>query len=536
MIARNFALATAAGLLVASPPANAQSSDLEERLRELESAYTELLIRDGEKKQEIERLRDRLQAVEGQPGAHAGHDEHDHDHDHAGHDHAGHDHAEEGDAAHAHTHRPPREARETVFHHGHSHESDVLHSFGDVDVLIPSVGFDSFYYAANRDGGISHVLEGVDGFGHAHAGEEDEHEEHEHEHEEEAGHGHGHDHGHDHGPDEGFNLRHLEIGFGARAFDTVDVVALVNATPDEIELEEGYARFRDLPGGFDVTAGKFLSDFGLVNARHSPEQDFVDQPLVYKTLLGDHGIQELGVQAVWTAPSETVPLQLGGEIFQGDGESLFAQAEGEGLDDQAGPRLFVGWASFPVDVAPRHRLYLEGFGGYGDHQEAHDGDEDGTDDHFLDGSAWFAGAAASWGYDAEGSRGQGDILVEAEYFYREKDLEIAAHDLVPAAVGRERTDRQDGYYVQGSYGIFPGARLGARWEQIGLINEQDLPDGTSNDFGTSWRASGIAEYRPWDSVALRAQLNHGQYEVEGEAESLWEGYAQLVLTFGPHQH
>ena len=72
----------------------AQEASLEQRLRELEGAYTELLVRDREKTREMERLRGEVSALrqgrrdaavpaaQAHPHEHRHAATHDHDHDH----------------------------------------------------------------------------------------------------------------------------------------------------------------------------------------------------------------------------------------------------------------------------------------------------------------------------------------------------------------------------------------------------------------------------------------------------------------------
>ena len=124
--------------------------------------------------------------------------------------------------------------------------------------------------------------------------------------------------------------------------------------------------------------------------------------------------------------------------------------------------------------------------------------------------------------------------MQAEYFSRKKDLDLVAHDLAPQFVGNSRVDEQDGYYVQATYGFLPRWRLGARWEQVGLTNESELPDGTAEDFGSSDRASAMLDFTPSHFSRIRLQASQGSYETEEGTEDVTEVYVQWMVSLGAH--
>ena len=114
-----------------------------------------------------------------------------------------------------------------------------------------------------------------------------------------------------------------------------------------VDLEEGWFQTRSLPYGLKIKGGKFLSDFGYINKQHPHQWDFADQNLPYLNLLGDHGLQDTGVQVTWL-PDLPVYTLLGFEALQGDQEVFGATLSNDeqgllDLDDtKDGPRLFVG--------------------------------------------------------------------------------------------------------------------------------------------------------------------------------------------------
>ncbi len=375
---------------------------------------------------------------------------------------------------------------------------------------------DMFYYDENSDEGMAHVVGEIAGFGHAH-GESDD----------------GHDHGHSHGPEKGFNLRHLELQFSAAVDPYFKATAIAAIDLDGAEMEVAEIETTGLPLGLKVKGGKFYSDFGYLNAQHAHEWDFSDQPLIYQLTLGSHGLNDKGLQVSWLAPTPFF-LMAGAEVFQGENENSFAyHGEGE-LPEDDGPRVGVGWLKVGPNLPGNHGLQLGLFAATGTHQEEHDGDGDGEEDHWLDGDTSFWGADLVYKYNAPHAYGQGDVTVQAEYFSRKKDLDLVAHDLAPEFVGNRRVDEQDGYYVQATYGFAPRFRAGLRWEQVGLTNESELPSGTREDFDRSDRISAMIDFTPSHFSRIRLQANHGSYATEEGDEDVTEVYVQWMVSLGAH--
>ncbi len=368
------------------------------------------------------------------------------------------------------------------------------------------------YHKDDSDEGISHILGEMAGFGHSH--------------------GHGDDH-HNHGIEDGFNLRHLELQVSASIDPYFKGNAIAGVDEESAEMEVAEIETTCLPWGLKIKAGKFFSDFGYINAQHAHQWDFADQPLIYQLTLGEHGLNDKGAQLSWLAPTPFY-LLAGFEAFQGDNEAMFAYEGEEPLPAHDGPRTQVGWLKAGPNLPGNHALQFGASVGTGVHQEEHDGDEDGEADHWFDGDSRFWGADAVYKYNAPKAYGQGDFVLQGEYFSRRKDLDLVRHDLAPDLAGNDRVDDQDGYYVQAVYGLLPRWRTGLRWEQVGLTNESDLPDGSSESFDESYRIGAMVDFSPSEFSRLRFQVNKGDYETEDGREDVLEAYVQLVVSIGAH--
>lgn len=154
----------------------------------------------------------------------------------------------------------------------------TLQSFNpDISVII-----DTFYHNDDTPEGIDEILGELAGFGHIHS----------------------YNHSHEHARlDEGFNLRHLELCFAGEVDPYFKAYAIAAISEEGAELEEAVIKTSGLPAGLQLQAGKFFSDFGRINSQHSHEWDFVDQALINRLTLGDHGLNEKGVQISWLVPT-----------------------------------------------------------------------------------------------------------------------------------------------------------------------------------------------------------------------------------------
>jgi hypothetical protein len=394
---------------------------------------------------------------------------------------------------------------------------------------------DMFYYHENSKEGMSHVKEEMAGFGHSH-GEDD------------------HGHEHEHGYENGFNIRHLELAFSAEVDNYFKALAIAAVSEHGAEIHEAWGQTTGLPWGFQAKAGKIFSDFGYINKQHEHEWDFTDQPLAHELLLGSHGINELGVQATWLAPTP-VYLLFGAEALQGENEKVFATAEAIDKDDwinqtptsdpadmpeNEGPRAGVGWVKFAPFQFDNSELQLGLSVASGSHQEAHPGEpdsapgaNDGENDHWLDGTTTTWGGDIVYKYNSGKAYGQGDLVLQAEYLFREKDMTVVAEidrNTGDVESGDSEVAKKDGYYMQATYGILPRWRTGLRWEQVGLINED-----VDGEYGDSWRATAMVDFRPSEFSQIRFQVNNGDYDRGDEGtENVWEAFVQLTFSIGAH--
>ncbi|MEX0802196.1 MAG: hypothetical protein WD688_02575, partial [Candidatus Binatia bacterium] len=83
-----------------------------------------------------------------------------------------------------------------------------------------------------------------------------------------------------------FNLRAAELGISASIDPYARAYAFINATRDEVELEEAAIVTTSLPWNLQARAGRFFADFGRLAKFHPHEYAFVNTPLSLERIVG----------------------------------------------------------------------------------------------------------------------------------------------------------------------------------------------------------------------------------------------------------
>lgn len=117
----------------------------------------------------------------------------------------------------------------------------------------------------------------------------------------------------------GPSLGHSDVMLsGPVGQDWTAQVILVAHTADgklETELENAWVQSQRLPLGLQARAGRFASQIGYLNEQHPHADDFVERPLLYRAMFGQHWVDD-GVRLNWTLPTAHY-LRLGAEVFSG---------------------------------------------------------------------------------------------------------------------------------------------------------------------------------------------------------------------------
>src|SRR5204862_7667010 len=97
-------------------------------------------------------------------------------------------------------------------------------------------------------------------------------------------------------PFSALRLNEAEVSFQAIVDPYARADFFLAASPEGLEVEEGFITFTSLPGGLLMKVGKTKADFGKVNTMHSHVLPWVDEPLPMKNLLGsEEGLNDSGI-------------------------------------------------------------------------------------------------------------------------------------------------------------------------------------------------------------------------------------------------
>jgi hypothetical protein len=124
-------------------------------------------------------------------------------------------------------------------------------------------------------------------------------------------------------------LNEGEVSFQAVVDPYARADFFLSASPEGLEIEEGFITFPTLPGGLLAKVGKMKAQFGKVNTMHSHVLPWVDVPLPMKNLLGgDEGLNDSGISVSKLILNPFLFLEATGEIFNGENDVFSSHKRG----------------------------------------------------------------------------------------------------------------------------------------------------------------------------------------------------------------
>lgn len=94
----------------------------------------------------------------------------------------------------------------------------------------------------------------------------------------------------------------------------------------KVEIEEAFAVYNRLGGGWQAKLGKFAAAVGRIQRNHGDQLNWLDYPFVIQDLFGDHGLRASGVHVSYLFPGSQF-LELSLEAVQPDDGPLFMEAK-----------------------------------------------------------------------------------------------------------------------------------------------------------------------------------------------------------------
>ncbi|WP_345985029.1 hypothetical protein WCX49_10445 [Sulfurimonas sp. HSL-1656] len=336
----------------------------------------------------------------------------------------------------------------------------------------------------------------------------------------------------------GFNLNYGELVLSSSVDPYFTLDGTFHFSENGVEIEEAYFTSTSLPYGLRLRGGKLLSNFGRINSQHHHYWDFGDMPLIYQAFLGDHGINEKGVQLQWVAPTETY-LMFGGEVLQGENEMMFGTgsiADPTATDPDAAPlaeaadapALFVAYVKTAVDIGETTVMpgisYARGTSRL---------------DHFEDEEPHaYAGMSSLYGFDLTVKHyfdSYSFLTWQSEWMMRDmKGTQYAQLDANTTASASLRKE-QSGYYTQLVYAYNMNWRAGVRYDSI--YKNDITKNGTALEMENSFeRYSAMVEYHPSEFSRFRLQYNHNTalFNEDGERQSIDTFMLQANIAIGAH--
>lgn len=336
---------------------------------------------------------------------------------------------------------------------------------------------------------------------------------------------------HEHGffQDSGFNFNYAEISFYAPVDPFFDLFAVVHTGTDGAEIEEAYFTTLQLPWGFKIKGGKFLSAIGRINDRHAHYWDFADLPLVYQAFFGSQ-LNEIGVQVNWLAPLPFY-LLIGGEILKGENEASFG-TEGfapgtpySSIEDAEYPNVCTSYIKTSFDLG-NFTLLLGASGIYGKTRTNHSIDTAGG--HAFYGTSYIAGADITLRYDVNSYQ---YIALQSEYLYRYKNGDLYENS-GGTITKDDLTAKQSGLYSQLIVRTGKVTRLGLRYD---LLAKNDMSDNHEAKENLP-RYTAMAEYNPTEFSRFRIQYSYDKslYDEYGYNKINHQIIVQCNLSIGAH--
>lgn len=322
--------------------------------------------------------------------------------------------------------------------------------------------------------------------------------------------------------EEGFGLGHTELSLSAPVDDLFEgrltAVLEDHDGENEVELEEAFLQTTAMPWNLSVRGGRFLSQVGYLNSRHTHEDDFVERPAVYRALLGSHYFDD-GLRLNLLLPTPFY-WQLGAEAF--DGNRLSEGDEDIGVytvNTRFGGDIGQS-QSWQAGLSYLHNRQVTA-GTEAEGEEAHDHDEHDHGHDHSHGAAYTGEnlyiADLVWKWSPNGNTRQQQLTLSGEYLYADDLNEFAGSD-----------DTHEGWYASAVYQFAPQWSAGARYGEVELsephgdhFHDQSLKE---TDVMLAWSHSHFS--------TVRLQYTH--QDGKGFAQADNTVMVQYVLSLGAH--
>lgn len=285
-------------------------------------------------------------------------------------------------------------------------------------------------------------------------------------------------------------LHEAEASFQAVVDPYARADFFLSATPEGLEVEEGFITFPTLPGGLLMKVGKMKAQFGKVNTLHAHVLPWVDEPIAMRNLLGgEEGLNDSGISVSKLIMNPALFLEATGEVYGGDND-VFKSYQRSDL-------TYVGRLRGYRDVTEATNLDVGTSFAYG-HNDADPG-----------ATTKLFGVDATFRYRPLQQALYKRALVRTELFWSRRQQPIG-------------DAKAFGAYVSGEYQLTRRLFGGARYDW-----SERAYDASLKDTG----ASAILTYWPSEFSQIRGQYRHTRY---AEGPKANEFLFQFLFSIGAH--
>jgi hypothetical protein len=325
---------------------------------------------------------------------------------------------------------------------------------------------------------------------------------------------------------QGFSLGESELTASANVDDkfygqlTLAVEALDSETV--VNLEEAFVQTTALPAGLTAKAGRFFSDIGYQNSKHAHAWDFIDQPLVYKAMLGNQYGDD-GVHVHWVAPLDLF-VEAGGEAFRG-------AAFPAGGATHGGLGTWTAFAHAGGDIG-NEQSWRAGVSYLHADSEQRESTLASGDVIAFSGTSQLWIADFVWKWAAQGNPKSRNLVIQGEYLFREEEGTVA-----DAISDSDYRGTQRGFYLQAVYQFVPRWRVGLRYDRLSADNEGanlSIATPLANDSHEPSRVTAMLDFSNSEFSRLRLQIAADESQPERDTQVAFQ-YVMSIGAHGAHQ-
>lgn len=336
---------------------------------------------------------------------------------------------------------------------------------------------------------------------------------------------------------EGFSLGESEITLGASVDQNFYGQATFAIEDDKgetsIAAEEVFFETLGLSSGLKLKAGRFFSEMGYINSKHTHAWDFSDAPLIYRGLLGDQ-LKQDGLQFSWLLPTEHF-IQLGAEA--GNGVHYPSGGSHSGLGD------WLLFASTGGDIGLSHSWQL-GLS----HWQASDindrpsqgvnpGGNTTINTPLFSGDSKIDALDIVYKWAPDGNPAQQNFKFQWEYFQRHEAGQLSLDN---TSLQSTYTGDQSGWYAQAVYQFIPHWKTGLRYDRLqsdnsGSDNTVLAQAGLLDNGHTPQRISLMLNWQASEFSYIRIQYNYDQSTTDNDNQLLIK-YTIVMGAHGAHSY